>query len=637
MLSRKVFFALLPAILVLSGMRASAQAHVTENQKTYIYVDAKYGSDGNSGAQNSSLRTIQAAVDRADAKNQNWVGTKIILKPGVYREFVNIGAYRSTSAPMTIEAAVTGTAIIDAADVLSGWWYETGGIYAHGWTPNFGTCAVPSGWPGNIAAIARRTELLFVNGTPLTQVMAESELVPGTFFINESTNRIYMKPPTGTDVSTATVEAAVRRQTLNVSNRTNVVFRGLVFEHAANCINTAGATVNGSSNILFDYDQAMWNNWGGIGIYGTNNVTVQHSVASHNGGLGFMSSYDQNVLFNSDESDYNNWRGAQAALYDWGMGGTKFMFTRNTTVENHFSYRNQAQGLWFDTDNKDITINNATLSENVMAAMQIEADEGPLTLENSHVCSSGAGVNILNSEQLTIKNNAFYNNSGTGIYDGAEIFVAGFAGGHPINDWITGQYYNLVTSGLYLHGNTFENTWGGQSVFGTYMKGNDWTRFATTLSAGTNHWYNPGTSYNFMIKDGEKVNLGGWRSATGTDYSSNWGKPASSPAGACWVPGSSYADFSMSLNRGSIYMSKGSANVPLFLYSYGAGSVHLRVTGLPSGVWSSLSQNDLASGTVTLHLGAANWVGYKTVPITIWANSGSRVHTITVYVNVTPS
>ena len=280
---------------------------------------------------------------------------------------------------MTIQAAVTGAAIIDGANVLSGWSPQSNGIYTHTWTPNLGTCAVPSGWPGNIPTIARRTEMLFVNGVPMTQVMAHSQLRHGTFFVSEGANLIYLDPPTGVNVHTANIEAAERRVTLNISGRKNIVLRGMVFRHAATCINTAGVNVNGSSNILFDSDQAVWNNWGGIGIYHTNNVTVQNSVANHNGGVGFTATNDQYVLFNFNESDYNNWRGAQGALYDWGMGGAKLMRMRNTTVQNHFSYHNQAQGLWFDTDNKNITINNATLSGNHMAALQLEANEGPIT------------------------------------------------------------------------------------------------------------------------------------------------------------------------------------------------------------------------------------------------------------------
>ncbi len=637
MLPRKALFALLPAILAVFGIRASAQAHVTEGQSTYLFVDANSGNDGHSGAKTSPLKTIQAAVDKADTNNERNVGTKIIVNAGVYRETVNISAYRSTGATLTIQAAVTGTAVIAGSNVLSGWSRESSGIYTHVWTPNLGTCAIPGDWPGSIPTIARRTEMLFVNGKPVTQVMSTSQLRPGTFFVSEGGNLIYLDPPSGTAMSSASIEAAERRQTLAISGRSDIVLRGLVFRHAANCVNTSGVAVNGSTNILFDSDQLLWNNWGGLGIYGTNDVTVQNSVANYNGGVGFMGANDQNVLFSFNQSDYNNWRGAQGNLYDWGMGGAKFLYMRNTTVQNHFSYHNLAQGLWFDTDNKNITINNATLAGNTMAGVQLEADEGPITVENSHVCSSGSGVNILNVEKLTIKNNSFYNNSGTGIYDPAEIFVAGFAGGHKITDWLTGQAYNLMTTNTVLTGNTFENAASGQNVFGTYLAGNDWTQFAYSLNAGSNKWYDPSTSSSFKIENGKAVTLGGWQSATGTDYSSKWAKPSTSPAGACGIPSPSYPDFAVYFTRETYSMSGGAATASLRVNSYNYGTVSLYFTGLPSGVSASLSTKSLSSGAVTVKFGASKTAKRETVPVTLWAVSGSRVHTVTFNLYVTPS
>jgi Right handed beta helix region len=636
MFPRKVLFALLPAILVVSGTRASAQAYVNENQSAYIYVDANYGNDSNSGASGYPLRTIQQAVDRANANNEKWVGTKVIVRPGVYREYVNIGNYRSTTAPVIIQAENPGTAIISGSDVLWNWSWSWGSVYTHPWTPNLGTCAVPAGWPSPIAPVGRRTEMLVVNGTPLTEVMATSELRPGTFFVDEGKNLIYMDPPAGTNVSTSTIEAATRRQTLSVQSRSNVVIRGMVFRHAASCINTTAVSVSSSWNIFFDTDQATWNNWGGIGIFSSNNVTVQWSIASHNGGEGFTIGHGQSVLFNHNESDYNNWRGVQAGLYDWGMGGAKFMYMRNTTVENFFAYRNQAQGLWFDTDNQDITVNNATLSENVLGSLQVELNEGPILVEYSHLCSSGIGINVINTEYLTLNHNTFYNNGGTDTQE-AEIFIAGKSGGRAVTDYLTGQYHNIYTSHVNLTNNTFEDAGWGQNVFGTYLSGFDWTQFATTVYATNNAWYDPHSIWNFKLPNSKYVDLGGWKSAMGTDWSSWWGTPSTSPAGACSVPWPSFTDFAVNLNDQAIWMYNGGASTGVHVNSFGYGTVYMWVTGMPSDTWAWLDQGSMVSGATTLHFGASTSAAYQTVPVTLWAVSGSRVHSITVYVHVTPS
>ncbi len=621
------------ATLTVTGVRTSAQANVIENQSTFVYVDAKAGSDSNSGAQTSPFQTIQVGVNKANSLNQQGIGVKVIVNPGVYREAVTIGNYKTTGATLTVQAAVAGTAIISGANVITGWTQQNSTTYQAPWTYNLGNCPIPSGWPTAYAPIIQRAEIVMVNGIPMTEVMSFNDMRPGTFYVSDPYQLIHVAPPAGTNMATAIVEAAVRRQTLTVIGRNNLVLRGLMFTNAANCLNTSSATVNSSNNVLVDSVQAMWNNWGGLGIFGSNNFTVQNSVASYNGGTGILGNQDQNALYSFNETDYNNWRGAQGAFYDWAMGGTKLFAMRTVTVQNHFSYNNQAEGLWFDTDNKNINVNNATLSGNVQAALQIERDEGPVTVQNSYLCSSGQGINILTSQNLSILNNVFYNNSGTNKYQ-AEIFIAGQAGGKIINDWQTGQAYDLFTTGMVLSGNTFQNANPGQLVFGTYLGGTDWTSFATTLNSSNNTWYDPTTSNSFKVVNGKVVNLATWQNTMQTDYSSSWQAPTTSPVAACTAPAPSFADFNVVADNYTYKMAAGTATANISVNSFAFGAVNLQVTGLPSGVTATLSQSSLTSGPVTLTFKAASKAVTQTVPVNVWATSGSRVHSVTVYLQV---
>src|SRR5215469_13639267 len=95
------------AIVASASGRAIAQANVVENQTTFLYVDGNVGSDSNSGAQSTTFKTIQAGVNKANSLNQQGIGVKVIVNSAVYREQVNIGNYKSTSATLTIQAAVT--------------------------------------------------------------------------------------------------------------------------------------------------------------------------------------------------------------------------------------------------------------------------------------------------------------------------------------------------------------------------------------------------------------------------------------------------------------------------------------------------------------------------------------------------
>lgn len=631
----KSYLVLILAIL-LTGIRANAQASVTEEQNNFLYVDAVQGSDSNAGTQSAPFKTVQAAVTRANVLNQSGMGIRIIVNPGVYRESVTVAGSNLTSAPLTIQAATAGTAIIAGSNVLTGWNEVTSQIYSTSWTENLGQCPVPAGWPTNFAPIALRSEGVYVNGIPLTQVMSYSNLQPGTFFVDDAESTMYVSPATGTDMTTAVVEAAARPKTLSVTGRTNVVIRGLVFRHAANCMNNSGATVSGSTNVLVDSILAEWNNWGGLGVYGSNNITIQNSIASYNGGVGFAGSTDQNVLVSSNESDFNNWRGAQAAFYNWGMGGTKFFEMRSTTVQNHYSYNNQAQGLWFDTDNQNVKITNATLSGNVMAALQIERNEGPISVQNSYLCNSGIGIDVLTSQNLTLQGNTFYNNGQAGTPDEASVYIAGQPGGIYVTDWITGQVYDLFTTNTVLQGNTIVDGSAGQFGFGTYLSGSDWTQFATTLTAGTNTWYDPTTTNSFTLTNGKKTNLLGWQTTVATDYTSTWAAPSATQIANCAAPAASYSDFAVNVDNSSYSLATGQVASTVQVNSFGYGTVNLSVSGVPSGVTASFGQQSMVSGTTALTFISSTAAVAQTVPITVWATSGSRVHSVTFYLQVFP-
>jgi hypothetical protein len=84
-------------------------------------------------------------------------------------------------------------------------------------------------------------------------------------------------------------------------------------------------------------------------------------------------------------------------------------------------------------------------------------------------------------------------------------------------------------------------------------------------------------------------------------------------------------------------MSSGNATALVQVLSFNYGTVKLWFTGLPSGVSASLSTNSLTSGMVTVKFSATRSAATTTVPVTLWAVSGSRVHTVTFNLHVTPA
>jgi hypothetical protein len=343
-------------------------------------------------------------------------------------------------------------------------------------------------------------------------------------------------------------------------------------------------------------------------------------------------------LWNNNETSYNNWRGAMVGLYDFGQGGTKLMHVHGGTVTGQASYNNQAQGLWFDTDNINISISGADLIGNLVGNLQLELSQGPISVENSSICS-GSGVQILESDGITMTGNHFYNNGGTS-FQNAQLFIAGKAGGRTVTNWQTNVTTNLITKNMKLSGNSFTALGTSQYLTNTYLSGSDWSDFADSLSSNDNEWYNSSNTVDFGVPANKKVSFSGWKSEMGQDVNSTWALSSEASAD-CTAPKPSYPDFQMLAHNAASYiasysMSAGVVSIPLQIRSFGYGSVSLSVYGLPSGVTSSFSPSSLTSGSSVLTLTATSSAAKKTVPVTIFATSGSRVHSITVEVAVTP-
>ncbi len=619
-----------------------AQANVVENQTIYLYVNAQTGSDSDPGTASSPLKTIQAAVAKALINNSRGAGTRIEVAPGVYRELVQIGySYGMTGAPITIEATTIGTAIIDGADVLTGIREINSARYVASWKDNVEPCPLPNGWPTTLPPITLHREMVFINGQSLTQVLDPTRDLPGTFYVNQQYQSVVLWPPTGTDMATALVEIANRPQTLIVQDRSNMVFRGLVFQHGASCMNQSSAEVFSSQNVLFDRVQANWNNWSGMDISGSNYITVQGSTGSYNGGAGLSAFEDLNSLFQNNETDYNNWRGGMGALYDFSQSGTKLMRMHSVQVLQQSAYNNLAQGLWFDTDNKNVAISNAILSGSLLSNLQLEANEGPITVQNSTFCAGGAGIIAVNTEGITVTGSTFNNNGGTVPFLNGQFYLAGKPGGRSVVDWQTGQSYLLYTSNTKMQGNNFTSVGTQQFVFNTYLSGTDWTEFSNSLSSGNNGWFDATQPTDFGVPDGKRENLSGWQNLTGQDLSSYWGTSLTTTVANCLPPTPVYPDFNVYAHNTAAflpvyYMSNGTIAINIGLKSFGFGTVHLSTDRLPSGVSASFSSPTLTSGNSVLTLKASSSATSETVPVTVFAVSGSRVHTVTFSVAIRP-
>ncbi len=540
----RITYAALAVCLVVSNF-AWSQATVNESlETTTLYVNGATGSDTNPGTQTLPLKTIGEAAKLALANKVAKIGTKVLISPGVYREAIVLsGNPKQSALPITFQAATSGTVFISGAVPYTSWtpYSKNPSIYTAAWPNQWGFCTADGNNAPFEQQIVLRREMILVNGTSMTEVLAlTSMLHPGTFYVDEATGVAYVWPPAGTNMATADVEVATNPQLLEItgngSNINAIVFRGITFEYANSCHSAPAVDVQGSAtNILFDTDSFLWNSGQGISFNNpARNITVMNSVSNHNGATGFQTYELKNALWQNNQASYNNWRGAQGAYYSWNTGGAHVFSDHDETMSGFTVTYNQTFGIHWDTDNAGISVTSLLATQNILGPL-IEKSEGPLSITNSTLCSSQisipgyGGVALRDSQAVTLTNNTLYSNND------AQLLLTGVLGGIPISNWETGQVYNLMNSNMILSQNVIEAT-GSQAVFKDYLGSSDWTAFVTSLTSTGNTWWNASNTASFVVPDpsaGTTLDFEQWQQATGQDGNSTWSAPANNPATLC--------------------------------------------------------------------------------------------------------
>ncbi len=640
-----IFITLLLTIFLVGS--AFGQANVNESLETAtLYVDTVNGNDSNSGTQSKPLKTIGAAATKAETNNQSSIGTKVIINPGTYRESIKLSKNnKDTSLPITFQAATNGTVIVSGATVYSGWgtYSLNNSIYTNSWTNNWGECPQLTSCPYQ-QNIMMRQEMVVVNGTALTQVLSLGQMLQGTFYVDENANQIYVWPKSGTNMGTATVEAASLPTLFTIQNKSDIVVRGLTFQYANTCRAAAAVVVQGSStNILLDSDTFQWNNGQGLAIENpTTYFTVENSISQHNGDAGFQESQSRYGLWQSDTTSYNNWRGAQAGYYACNTGGLHGWEVHDDTINGLTVSFNQGYGIHWDTDNANITTTAINATSNLMSGLFVEKDEGPITFSGAYVCHQNSamavgGLVLRNSEGVSLTNSVLMDNLPN------QITVIGLLGGISVTNWVTGKTTNLYTQNFTNQSNTIQGNTSSQGLFkDSYLNGTDWTNFQTTFKSSSNTWWNSQNSTTpFVVptpKKGSKDDFTAFKSATLQDSSSSFKQPTSGFGNACNLTPVG-TDFWFTVDNAALTVTASKSatfNLTLTPLNF-TSTANITLDGITEvkGLSSTLSANSIkTSGTSVLTVTTTLTTLPGTYSITVLANSGSITRTVTVQLTV---
>ena len=473
------------------------------------------GSDLNLGTAASPVRTIQRAVNLAHVAN---VANDVVVSiaAGVYREAVTIAGL-STTKSLTLEGSGPNTILTGADDWSSGWTLQGDGSYVHAWPHRWGVKPVPTGWEeywnwdgkGPIRDRLRRSEMVYINGSPLAGVLTLAEVATaGTFYVNETTSLLHVRPPAGVSLAGSLVEVGIRLMPLTINGRNNVTLRNFALLRNRGAVQDSAFQAANLQNLTLDGLTVRWMGYGGMGSAYITGLQIRNSIFSDNGVTGIAGIGNNNLLFEDSEVARNNWRGwpNEHKGFDTVL---KWSESRDVVMRRSRFTDNWGHGLWFDGDNQRVLVEQVFSARNGGRGISLELNGGPITVQDSKFCENGmVGISNARSNNVSLLFNQIFNN---GYY---QIVATGAPTPIPITDARTGATYlatganwtisnNIVRGRLLAGGDPADNScYPGPCGWAFWAASDDiYAYIASTLTSDYNQWYHSGATKSFRVPD----------------------------------------------------------------------------------------------------------------------------------------
>jgi chitodextrinase len=471
-----------------------------------IYVSVS-GNDSNSGTASLPLKTVGKAVEMAKMHNADNEPVTITLLEGTYREAVEWNSSGTTTdAPIVFQALPLKSAIISGSDIYTDWVAESQpNLYSHSWDKNWG---VPGDLGESSGEVARRREMVFIDGELLTQVTSFNVLTDNSFYVDDAAKKLYIQ--TTSDPNESSVEVGVRQGIFKVNQLKNLTVKGIVFQHDTTPADKWAVIFRGVENVLVEDCDFVWNTWGGLRFESGNNVTIRRIKANHNGGKGTEVFRTTNLLFEDSEMSYNNWRGFAGGFTGWSVAGSKHLRIHGAVYRNLIAIDNKARGFWLDFDSQDIVFDGLIALGNIEGGLGVEANQGPITIRNSVICNTTVfgGILASNSENITLENSVLGHNQ-TG-----QIRPRGTKG-RDVDNWETGEVVPLFSKNWTANNNIIFGS--GKNELLWYYADSGGDLFLSTYQGDNNIYWN--TSPDVFRLQGDN-DFSTWQQITGQEQNS---------------------------------------------------------------------------------------------------------------------
>lgn len=392
------------------------------------YVNGTSGLDSNSGAVGAPLKTIGAALKKANEGDTIWIAS------GTYREQL-----RLPCSGITMRAEPGADVRIKGSDVITAWTRLNGNIWQTSWPVK----------SQQVFVDGESLQQIGANSTPLnTRIYAGHVILPpvgtglndmlaGSFYYDEVNTRLYVWPHDNADPRTHTMEASVRSNLIPYNeDLQDIQLIDLQFYHS-------NVTHDGNSMAIVNVAGRNWlvsnctfsdGDFAGLKIYGEGHQII-NCTCDRNGDVGIcIAGTDlahsmgvwpdrppQNILVSGCQTNYNNYR-----HFRWEAmgGGMKNHVSCNyVTISECRSSFNDGPGIWFDVLCNNITIDRSVVTDNVGPGIEYEISDNAVisnnvALRNALKYTYYSGIFVSSCDNVRVLNNILYGNSvGVGLYN----------------------------------------------------------------------------------------------------------------------------------------------------------------------------------------------------------------------------
>jgi hypothetical protein len=437
-----------------------------------------------------------------------------------------------------MEHIAEGEVILSGANLSSGgqWTLDTGRIYYRTWTNNWGLQAWPSGWDVlGFSDHLRRREMVFVDDVWLRQVLAYANLTDfdGSYYVDEAADRLYMRLPTWADIDRSKIEIGTREHAYTADARSNLTVRGFTVEKCATQINVGGAfkLTGACVDPLVEDCTFRLNNTHAANSSEPFRQTWRRCHFDHNGLAGCGDYRARGCLMEDCTNNYNNWtRGLWGGMQIWS-DGMKFWESRDVTLRRFTARGNNSAGIWFDTDNKNVLVEDCLVEQNARFGLYFEIMTGHLTIRRTRCADNEWGLVLRDARWVALENVELLRND-------QQINLGAYTG--TWTEWDTSTVVDNNTQNFSMERSTL---WGAAAgdyhMVGGLMSQAQWDTFKATAWFDRNTYYSENNTTPFQVKEGGATankNFADWKTHLGASKDANSTYTAGPPTNPRLLP-----------------------------------------------------------------------------------------------------